>query len=99
MILNPSFFRRFGTWPVAVVTGAQKQLRLEGPVCNGSQVVGWHKNRRKITRRSHSFTRGFAFNSTLLWEPNRWVRINLAPKRKHGLIEEDSEVALPVYSL
>ncbi|XP_042417656.1 probable beta-1,4-xylosyltransferase IRX9L isoform X1 [Zingiber officinale] len=83
--------RRFGTWPVAVVTAAQKQLVLEGPVCNGSQVIGWHKNRGKLTRRSHSFTAGFAFNSTLLWEPNRWVRINPAPKRKHGLIEEDSE--------
>ncbi|XP_074584299.1 putative beta-1,4-xylosyltransferase IRX9L isoform X3 [Curcuma longa] len=83
--------RRFGTWPVAVVTAAQKQVSLEGPVCNGSQVIGWHKNRGKLTRRSHSFSTGFAFNSTLLWEPNRWVRINLAPKRKHGLIEEDSE--------
>lgn len=83
--------RRFGTWPVAIVTGTGKQVSIEGPVCNGSQVIGWHRNLSKISRRLHTTMATFAFNSTVLWEPNRWLRLNPEPRRKHDLIEEDSE--------
>ncbi|WOK91486.1 putative beta-1,4-xylosyltransferase IRX9H [Canna indica] len=83
--------RRFGTWPVAILTGSEKQVSLEGPVCNGSQVIGWHRNRSRMTRRFHTAMAGFAFHSTILWEPNRWLRLNPVPKRKHDLVEDNSE--------
>lgn len=90
--------RRLGTWPVAILTGAKKEVSIEGPVCNGSQVIGWHRNKGRTTRSFHTAMAGFAFNSTVLWEPNRWLRLNPAPKRKHDSIEEDSEVILHLLS-
>lgn len=67
--------RRFGTWPVAMLTESKNQVILEGPVCNGSQVIGWHTNeRRRRIRRFHVDMSGFAFNSTILWDPKRFHR-------------------------
>ncbi|KAH0464199.1 hypothetical protein IEQ34_006985 [Dendrobium chrysotoxum] len=66
--------RRFGTWPVAVLTEDKKRYLLEGPVCNGSQIIGWHTDRSKSSRRFHIEMSGFAFNSTILWDPTRWHR-------------------------
>lgn len=75
--------RRFGTWPIAMLTENKKQAILEGPVCNGSQVNGWHTNDRKgRTRRFHAHMSGFAFNSTILWDPKRWHRPTLEPIRQ-----------------
>ncbi|XP_077210896.1 putative beta-1,4-xylosyltransferase IRX9H isoform X2 [Tasmannia lanceolata] len=66
---------RFGTWPVAMLMGSKNKAILDGPVCNNSQVVGWHTNERtKRIRRFHSDMSGFAFNSTILWDPKRWHR-------------------------
>ncbi|TVU35543.1 hypothetical protein EJB05_17439 [Eragrostis curvula] len=65
--------RRFGTWPVAIHVGAKYRVVLEGPVCNGNQVTGWHTNlRRGVSRRFPVGFSGFAFNSTILWDPQRW---------------------------
>ncbi|KAG9159278.1 hypothetical protein Leryth_024704 [Lithospermum erythrorhizon] len=67
--------RRFGTWPVAMLVQSKNKAVLEGPVCNGSQVVGWHTNEKsKRLRRFHVDMSGFAFNSTILWDPKRWRR-------------------------
>ncbi|KAF8024713.1 hypothetical protein BT93_F1785 [Corymbia citriodora subsp. variegata] len=64
---------RFGTWPVAMLARSKNKAILEGPVCNGSQVVGWHTNERsKRLHRFHVDESGFAFNSTILWDPKRW---------------------------
>ncbi|XP_058114299.1 probable beta-1,4-xylosyltransferase IRX9H [Magnolia sinica] len=67
--------RRFGTWPVAMLQERKNKAILEGPVCNGSQVIGWHTSERSWrTRRFHVNMSGFAFNSTVLWDPKRWHR-------------------------
>ncbi|KAI3670379.1 hypothetical protein L1987_87970 [Smallanthus sonchifolius] len=66
---------RFGTWPVAVLAQSKNKATLEGPVCNGSQVIGWHTNEKsKRLRRFHVDMSGFAFNSTILWDPKRWKK-------------------------
>lgn len=69
--------RRFGAWSVAVLTKDRKRTLLEGPVCNGSQIIGWHTHRSKLSRRFHIDMSGFAFNSTILWDPKRWHRPNI----------------------
>jgi len=67
------FCRRFGTWPLAIHVGARYRVVLEGPLCRGSQVTGWHTNQRRgVPRRFPIGFSGFAFNSTILWDPQRW---------------------------
>ncbi|XP_037493447.1 probable beta-1,4-xylosyltransferase IRX9H isoform X2 [Jatropha curcas] len=66
---------RFGAWPVAMLAQSKNKAILEGPVCNGSHVIGWHTNEKsKRLRRFHVDMSGFAFNSTILWDPKRWRR-------------------------
>nr|CAI93179.1 glycosyltransferase [Saccharum officinarum] len=65
--------RRFGTWPVATHVGSRYKVVLEGPICRGNQVTGWHTNQRRgVPRRFPIGFSGFAFNSTILWDPQRW---------------------------
>jgi putative beta-1,4-xylosyltransferase IRX9 len=67
------FCRRFGTWPIAIHVGAKYRVILEGPLCSGNQVTGWHTNQRRgVPRRFPVGFSGFAFNSTILWDPQRW---------------------------
>ncbi|KAJ4780217.1 Glycosyltransferase [Rhynchospora pubera] len=64
--------RKFGTWPVAMLEQGKNKAILEGPVCDGDRVIGWHTNEKsKRLRRFHVDMSGFAFNSTLLWDPKR----------------------------
>nr|AJF38259.1 glycosyltransferase family 43 IRX9-like protein [Asparagus officinalis] len=75
--------RRFGAWPVATLSESKNKVLLEGPVCNGSQVIGWHTNQRsKLSQRFHLDMSGFAFNSTVLWDIKRWHRPTLEPIRQ-----------------
>ncbi|KAF8388952.1 hypothetical protein HHK36_025635 [Tetracentron sinense] len=81
--------RRFGTWPVATLTESKNKAILEGPVCNESQVIGWHTNERIRTfRRFHTVMPGFAFNSTILWDPKRWHRPTLEHIRQLDTVKE-----------
>ncbi|KAM7280072.1 hypothetical protein ACFE04_007206 [Oxalis oulophora] len=81
--------RRFGTWPVAMLAQSKNKAILEGPVCNGSQVIGWHTNEKsKRLRRFHVDMSGFAFNSTILWDPKRWHRLNSNPIRQLDTVKE-----------
>ncbi|KAJ1391966.1 Nucleotide-diphospho-sugar transferase [Sesbania bispinosa] len=62
---------------------------LEGPVCNASQVIGWHTNEKsKRLRRFHVDMSGFAFNSTILWDPKRWRRPTANPVRQLDTVKE-----------
>ncbi|KAG2667859.1 hypothetical protein I3843_15G129900 [Carya illinoinensis] len=80
---------RFGTWPVAMVEQSKNKAILEGPVCNGSQIVGWHTNEKsKRLRRFHVDMSGFAFNSTILWDPKRWRRPTPVPIRQLDTVKE-----------
>ncbi|XP_027094455.1 probable beta-1,4-xylosyltransferase IRX9H [Coffea eugenioides] len=80
--------RRFGTWPVAMLAQTWNKVELEGPVCNGSQVIGWHTNKSKGLRRFHIDMSGFAFNSTILWDPKRWQRPTSDPIRQLDTVKE-----------
>ncbi|KAK8600971.1 hypothetical protein V6N13_059288 [Hibiscus sabdariffa] len=81
--------RRFGTWPVAMLAQSKNKAILEGPVCNGSQVIGWHTNERsKRLRRFHVDMSGFAFNSTILWDSKRWGRPYSNPIRQLDTVKE-----------
>uniref|UniRef100_A0A7N1A363 Glycosyltransferases n=1 Tax=Kalanchoe fedtschenkoi TaxID=63787 RepID=A0A7N1A363_KALFE len=78
----------FGAWPVAWVSGNMKKgsVMMEGPVCDDlSQVIGWHLN-RKTNQTDHQTDisiSSFAFNSSILWDPERWGR--------SSLIQDDSQ--------
>ncbi|KAJ0970502.1 hypothetical protein J5N97_023379 [Dioscorea zingiberensis] len=81
--------RRFGTWPVAMLAQSKNKATLEGPVCNGSQVIGWHTNEKsKRLRRFHVDMSGFAFNSSILWDPRRWGRPISDPIRQLDTVKE-----------
>ncbi|KAL6179264.1 hypothetical protein ACLB2K_050780 [Fragaria x ananassa] len=80
---------RFGTWPVAMLAPSKNKAILEGPVCNGSQVIGWHTNdKSKRLRRFHVDMSGFAFNSTILWDLKRWHRRTSVPIRQLDSVKE-----------
>ncbi|KAK6160923.1 hypothetical protein DH2020_004304 [Rehmannia glutinosa] len=80
---------RFGTWPVGMLAQSKNKVIVEGPVCNRSRVIGWHTNEKsKRVRRFHVDMSGFAFNSTILWDPKRWHRPNSSPIRQLDTVKE-----------
>ncbi|EPS67676.1 hypothetical protein M569_07100 [Genlisea aurea] len=81
--------RRFGTWPVGMMAQSKNKAVLEGPICSGNEVIGWHTNEKsKRVRRFHVDMSGFAFNSTILWDPKRWRRPTSAPIRQLDTVKE-----------
>lgn len=67
--------RVFGTWPTALLLANRKRVIIEGPVCDSSQVIGWHlRNMNNETITSPIHISSFAFNSSILWDPERWGR-------------------------
>ncbi|KAG0578379.1 hypothetical protein KC19_4G018600 [Ceratodon purpureus] len=81
--------KRFGTWLVGMLAPGKSRPILEGPVCKDEKVVGWHTNEKsKRLRRFHVDMSGFAFNSTILWDPRRWKRPTLEPIRQLDTIKE-----------
>lgn len=81
--------KRFGTWLVGMLAPGKSRAILEGPVCEDEKVVGWHTNEKsKRLRRFHVDMSGFAFNSTILWDPRRWKRPTLEPIRQLDTIKE-----------
>ncbi|XP_068654956.1 probable beta-1,4-xylosyltransferase IRX9H isoform X2 [Aristolochia californica] len=81
--------RRLGTWPVAMLAQGKAKAIVEGPVCNGTQVIGWHTNEKsKRLRRFHVDMSGFAFNSSILWDSKRWHRPVSTPIRQLDTVKE-----------
>ncbi|XP_071908207.1 beta-1,4-xylosyltransferase IRX9-like [Coffea arabica] len=72
----------FGTWPMAFLSANRKKVNIEGPVCESSEVMGWHlKNSSNLstdTMKPAIHVSGFAFNSSVLWDPERWGRTSSA---------------------
>ncbi|KAJ7533527.1 hypothetical protein O6H91_13G053800 [Diphasiastrum complanatum] len=67
--------KRVGTWPVGMLAHSKSKTILEGPVCEGNTVIGWHTSEKsKRLRRFHVDMSGFGFNSSLLWDPQTWHR-------------------------
>ncbi|RAL53463.1 hypothetical protein DM860_007135 [Cuscuta australis] len=80
---------RFGTWPVAMLQQSKNKAILEGPVCNEGRVIGWHTNEKsKRLRRFHVDMSGFAFDSTILWDPKVWHRPTTSPIRQLDTVKE-----------
>ncbi|XP_027356401.1 probable beta-1,4-xylosyltransferase IRX9H [Abrus precatorius] len=81
--------RRFGTWTVARLSEDKSSIILQGPICNGSRVIGWHINESNDkSKRFHAEMPGFAFNSTILWDPKKWHRPTLEPMRQLDSVKE-----------
>ncbi|KAJ7958572.1 Glycosyltransferase [Quillaja saponaria] len=84
---------RFGTWTVAKLTADRSSI-LQGPVCNGTQVIGWHSHEsHERSRRFHAEMSGFAFNSTILWDPKKWHRPTLEPIRQLDTVKDGFQVS------
>ncbi|KEH36042.1 putative 1,4-beta-D-xylan synthase [Medicago truncatula] len=83
--------RRFGTWTVARLSKDRSGILLQGPICNGSEVIGWHTNNESggNSKRFHAEMQGFAFNSTILWDPKKWHRPSLKPIRQLESVKEN----------
>ncbi|KAM3341084.1 beta-1,4-xylosyltransferase IRX9 [Capsicum galapagoense] len=72
----------FGTWPMALLSANKKEVMIEGPVCDSSEVMGWHlkkSSNNSITDNNNERppiirVSNFAFNSSILWDPERWGR-------------------------
>lgn len=83
--------RRFGTWPVAKLKRSTRVATFVGPICNGTQVIGWHTN--NVMRRFHADLSGFAFNSTILWDPKKWHRPTIEPIRQLDTVKDGFQVS------
>ncbi|KAJ3682811.1 hypothetical protein LUZ60_013038 [Juncus effusus] len=80
----------FGTWPVATMGKNMKKVQVEGPICKSSKVVGWFEEDLsygtivKTPLSSESKPNvinisSFGFNSSILWDPERWGRPTSLP--------------------
>ncbi|KAG1339136.1 Glycosyltransferase [Cocos nucifera] len=82
----------FGTWPVAMVSANRKRVVVDGPSCNSSKVVGWPVGNLNYegtstapaslgmaSKPARINISGFAFNSSVLWDPERWGRPTSMP--------------------
>ncbi|XP_010541258.1 PREDICTED: probable beta-1,4-xylosyltransferase IRX9H [Tarenaya hassleriana] len=85
--------RRFGTWKVAKLNGKGNTDTVEGPVCNETRVIGWHTSQSSRFRRFHAEMSGFAFNSTILWDPKRWHRPTVELIRQADTVGDDLKVS------
>lgn len=85
---------RIGTWIVARLAENNRKVILQGPICNGSQVIGWHtEGMTKRLQRFYAEISGFAFNSTILWDTKRWHRPTLEPIRQSDTAKASSQVS------
>ncbi|KAH6762382.1 Nucleotide-diphospho-sugar transferases superfamily protein [Perilla frutescens var. hirtella] len=67
----------FGTWPIAKLSANKQKVVIEGPICDSSEVLGWHlKKMNNLTDATPPplHISSFAFNSSILWDPERWGR-------------------------
>lgn len=82
---------------MAKLVESEGEIFLEGPICNRSQVIGWHVvDMAKRFRRFHAEMSGFAFNSTIIWDPKRWHRPTIEPIRQLETVKEDMQVSVPI---
>lgn len=75
-------FSVFGTWPIALLSANRNKVMIEGPVCDSSQVIGWHlkKMNNESDTRPPIHISSFGFNSSILWDPERWGRPSAGQK-------------------
>lgn len=62
---------------MALLAANKKKVIIEGPVCDSSQVIGWHvrkMNNNETDSKPPIHISSFGFNSSILWDPERWGR-------------------------
>ncbi|CAN6313165.1 unnamed protein product [Urochloa humidicola] len=75
----------FGAWPVATMARDSRKVVVRGPACSASAVTGWFSQdfsngtaapatTSTTARPPEVDAHGFAFNSSVLWDPERWGR-------------------------
>ncbi|KAK1322356.1 putative beta-1,4-xylosyltransferase IRX9 [Acorus calamus] len=87
----------FGAWPIALVSEGRRRVLIEGPICRSSQVVGWKlgdKNQEVDQNRFPLHISAFAFNSSILWDPERWGRPSSVPDTSQDSIKFVRQVVL-----
>ncbi|CAL9057750.1 unnamed protein product [Musa banksii] len=96
----------FGTWPVAMVSENRKRVMLDGPICLSTKVQGWvlkdlSSDKRLLVASTELNPKppkinvsGFAFNSSILWDPERWGRPTSLPDTSQDSIKFVHEVIL-----
>ncbi|KDP29081.1 hypothetical protein JCGZ_16470 [Jatropha curcas] len=86
----------FGTWPMALLSANKNKVIIEGPVCDSSVVLGWHlkKMNNETEERPPIHISSFAFNSSILWDPERWGRPSSIPHSSQNSIKFVKQVAL-----
>ncbi|KAL2345030.1 hypothetical protein Fmac_006315 [Flemingia macrophylla] len=87
----------FGTWPTALLAANRKKVKIEGPVCDSSQVIGWHlksMNNETDTITPPIHISSFAFNSSILWDPERWGRTSSVQDTSQSSIKFVKQVVL-----
>ncbi|KAD5803145.1 hypothetical protein R6Q59_024599 [Mikania micrantha] len=88
----------FGTWPMAFLSANRQRVRIEGPVCDSSEVIGWHlktlNNSADDTTRSPVHISTVGFNSSILWDPERWGRLSSAQHTSQNSIKFVKEEVL-----
>ncbi|GAB2283381.1 hypothetical protein Dimus_017894 [Dionaea muscipula] len=78
----------FGTWPIAKLSSRRKKQIIEGPICYSSQVIGWNlKIPKNQTEQIAIHISSFAFNSSILWDPERWGRLSSSPDSKQNSLK------------
>ncbi|XP_019433278.1 PREDICTED: probable beta-1,4-xylosyltransferase IRX9 [Lupinus angustifolius] len=87
----------FGTWPMALLAANRKKVIIEGPVCDSSHVIGWHL--RNMNNETEALTppihiSSFAFNSSILWDPERWGRTSSVQDTSQNSIKFVKQVVL-----
>ncbi|KAG8043101.1 hypothetical protein GUJ93_ZPchr2169g6447 [Zizania palustris] len=83
--------RTFGAWPVATVSAYERKVAVHGPLCDLKQqqdeivVTGWWFHDSIVALPvvadrppPEPEMDGFAFSSSLLWDPHRWDRFPLS---------------------
>ncbi|MQM16812.1 hypothetical protein Taro_049774 [Colocasia esculenta] len=87
--------RVFGAWPVASVSANRKRVALEGPICSSSRLLGWHVPKDDAAGVNPRIdVSGFAFNSSILWDPERWGRPTSLPDISQDSFKFVQEVVL-----
>ncbi|KAL5742880.1 hypothetical protein ACOSP7_029612 [Xanthoceras sorbifolium] len=86
----------FGTWPMALLSANRQKVVIEGPVCDSSQVIGWHlkKMHNETDVKPPIHISSFAFNSSILWDPERWGRPSSVQHTSQNSIKFVKQVVL-----
>lgn len=98
----------FGAWPVATMSQNERKVVVEGPACSSSRVTGWFSRdfsngtlptAAGTARPREVDVRGFAFNSSVLWDPERWGRYPTSePDKSQDSMRFVQQVVLEDYS-